>query len=479
MRRTWLISRRTALQGLGVAIGLPLLESMGWADPPRGGAAQRPPIRLGFINVPNGVNQAEWWPKDEASFVQSGPLPRTIEPLRPLLGDVLMLGGIDSLMAIDPKVGNASHAREVSAWLTGFRCKEKAVECAISADQLAAQRLGAYTALPSIELALSPLRAAGDCMEGFSCAYFHISWRSPSQPMPVEIDPRAVYNRLFAARTAHPARRGGLAPAAAPAAGGENGPPAAEVRSLDQSMVDLVLEHARTLRARVSGKDQRKLDEFLDSTRALETRISAIERQAAERARAGAGGEARHPYRTSPLIEVKPPGAIPERLDEHARIMFDLVALAFQTDTTRIFSLVIDNAFVSRSYPELGVEQHHVLSHHDNDPAKLAALAKINRYHVEQLAYFLTRLKGLSEGRETLLDSCAILFGSGLSEGFTHNPRALPTIIAGKAGGTIRSGRFVKAAKGNQCDLLMGLLARAGCPLDAFGDGTRMLADLA
>ncbi len=475
MRRNWLIDRRTALMGLGVAIGLPLLETMGWADPPRGGAATRPPVRLGFINVPNGVNQAQWWPKDEASFTQSGPLPKTLEPLRPLLGDVLLLGGVDSMLAIDPKVGNASHAREVSTWLTGCHIKEKAVECAISADQVAAQRVGAYTALPSIELALSPLRAAGDCMEGFSSAYFHISWRSPTQPMPVEVDPRAVYTRLFAARTARPARRG-AAPAPSPVGDGATAAP--QGRSLDESMVDLVLEHARAMRGTVSGNDRRKLDEFLDSARSLETRIAAIEKQAAERARAAAGGAAKKSYKTSPLIEVKPPGAIPERLDEHARIMFDLVTLAFQTDTTRIFSLVIDNAFVSRTYPELGVSQHHELSHHDNNPEKLAALAKINAYHVEQLAYFLGRLKGLSEGRDSLLDNCAILYGSGLSEGFTHNPRNLPTIVAGRAGGSIRSGRFVKQAKGNQSDLLMGLLARAGCPVDGFGDGTRMLADL-
>jgi hypothetical protein len=473
---SWLISRRTCLRGLGVALALPLLETMGWAETPR--AAGRPPVRMAFINIPHGVDNASFWPA-EGRLAANAPLPRTLEPLRPVIGDCLVLGGLNHMRAYgDP---NAPHPRETATWLTGFPAKRDVLENAISADQIAAQRIGAYTALPSLELGLHEGNRAGDCQMGFTCAYnTNISWRSATQPMPKEISPRAVFQRLFSSRKSSPARRGqGPAVdagqfAAAPAAGGADAPAAP---SLDQSMLDLVLEDSRKLRDRVSGGDRRKLDEYLDGVRELEQRLVSIERQQAQAAQ---GGPGRRGAKDSPLIELKIPDAVPARFDEHARLMFDLITLAFQSDTTRIATMMFGQFIgTSGGFPEIGVsEGHHELSHHGNDPRKLDLVARIDTHHVAQLSYLLQRLKGLKEGAGTLLDHCMILYGSGMGDGDKHNHHNLPTILAGGGGGTIRSGRHVRQCAGNFCDLLMAMLARAGSPVEALGDGTKLLPDL-
>jgi hypothetical protein len=476
MTRPWMISRRTMLRGVGAALALPLLETMGWAETPKSGG--RPPVRLAFINVPHGVDNANFWPAD-GKPAANAPLPKILEPLRPVIADCLILGGLNHLRAYGD--GNAPHPRETATWLTGFPAKPNTVENAISADQIAAQKIGVYTSLPSLELGTHVSNRAGDCQMGYTCAYnTNISWRSATQPMPKEISPRAVFGRLFSSRKASPAR-GGRGPsvdaaAFASAPGGASDAPTAP--SLDQSMLDLVLKDARRLRDRVSGNDQRKLDEYLDGVRQLEQRVQAIERQQAEAGKGGAA--ARRGAKDSPLIELKIPDAIPTRFDEHARLMADLIALAFQSDTTRITTLMLGPYIGAiAGYPEIGVpEAHHELSHHGNDPAKLAKLTLINTYHVAQLAYLMQRLKGLKEGGGTLLDNCMILYGSGMADGDKHNHHSLPTILAGGGGGTIRSGRYIKSCNGNFCDLLMAMLARAGCPVESLGDGTKLLPDL-
>jgi hypothetical protein len=479
MRKNWLIDRRTCLKGLGAALALPLLETMGWAETPA--ATGRAPVRMAFINVPHGVDNANFWPA-EARTAANAALPKILEPLRPVIGECLILGGLHHLRAYGD--GNAPHPRETATWLTGFPAKRDTVENAISADQIAAQKLGAYTALPSLELGMHEANRAGDCQMGYTCAYnTNISWRSATQPMPKEISPRAVFQRLFSSRRSTPVRRGrgpAIDPARFAAAPGMSGGEAAAMSSLDQSMLDLVLADARTLRDRISGTDRRKLDEYLDGVRELEKRLQSIEQQQALAAKSGAAG-ARHGTKSSPLIEIAVPDAIPARFDEHARLMLDLIALAFQSDTTRIATMMFGQYIgTGGGYPEIGVpEAHHELSHHGNDPAKLGKLTTINAYHVTQLAHLLQRLKGLKEGAGTVLDSCMILYGSGMGDGDKHNHHNLPTILAGGGGGTIRTGRYVKQCAGNFCDLLMAMLARAGSPVDGLGDGTRPLPDLA
>jgi hypothetical protein len=479
MNKPWLISRRAALRGLGAALALPLLETMGWAESPRG--AGRPPVRMAFIYVPHGVDNANFWPS-EARLSMSGQLPKILEPLRAVSGDCLVLGGLNHLRAYGD--GNAPHPRETGTWLTGFPSRRDTLENAISADQIAAQKIGAYTPLPSLELGTHQAYRAGDCQMGYSCAYnTNISWRSATQPMPKEISPRAVFQRLFSSRASSPVHRargpaGDPARFAASPAGGAEGD-AAGAPSLDQSMLDLVLADAQRLRGRVSGGDQRKLDEYLDGVRELEKRIQSIERQQA--AARAAGPATQRSAKDSPLLEVKIPDAVPARFDEHARLLLDLVALAFQSDTTRIATMMFGQYILATSgYPEIGVpEAHHELSHHGNDPAKLAKLCAINTYHVAQLAALLTRLKGLKEGGGSVLDNCMVLYGSGMGDGDKHNHHNLPTILAGGGGGQVRGGRYVKQCAGTFCDLLMAMLARAGCPVESLGDGTKLLPDLA
>ncbi len=237
--------------------------------------------------------------------------------------------------------------------------------------------------------------------------------------------------------------------------------------SLNRSILDLVTGAASGLSRRIGADDRRKLDEYLDSVRSVEARIQAIERRAQER-----GG------RAQPIDIEAPADGIPERFDQHARLMLDLVALAFQTDSTRVSTLMFSQAF-GRSYPEIGVpENHHEMSHHQNDAKKLAKVRQINIHHLEQLAYFIKRLKGIRDGDGTLFDHALVLYGSGMGDGDRHDHKNLPTILAGHGGG-LRTGRYVPDCGGNFCDLLIAMLDRAGCPVGLFGDGTRALPDLA
>lgn len=441
MTRSWLISRRTALKGLGAAMALPLLDTMGWAETPA--AAKAVPSRLAFIYVPHGVDNARFWPADDVTTLD-GTLPVILAPLAPLKSEILVLGGLHHQNAEGDNRGH--HARETSTWLTGYASRAESVYNAESVDQIFARRMGMGTKLPSLELGLQAGRPAGNCDQGFSCAYHsHISWRSPTQPNPRELNPRAVFDRLFASTSLSGANAYGEA-------------------SLNGSILDLVRGSAKSLSGNVSGDDRRKLDEYLDSVRSVEARIQGIERKAGERA--GVGG-----------IDLNTPAGIPERFDDYAQLMLDLIVLAWQTDSTRVATLMFSQAF-GRSYPEIGVpENHHEMSHHQWNPDKLAKVARINTYHTAQFAHFLHRLAGTREGDGTLLDHSLVLYGSGMGDGDRHDHQNLPTILAGHAGG-LRTGRYVKKCQGNLSDLLIGMMKFAGCPLDKLGDGTKALPDL-
>ena len=465
------LSRRTCLKGLGVAMALPFLETMTWGETPKGAAKN--PVRMAFLSSPFGVYPDNFWPKDAKTFGPSGVVPPTLEPLRALLGDCLFIQGLQNPGVNATKA--STHLIETASWLTCTAPKGGGmVEVGVSADQIAALQVGAYTAIPSLELGIQNSNFSHTGEDGFAGAYYDtISYRTPTQPLPCENNPRSVLNRLFSSRKSMPKRRVSSGGVAAVGGGAEEG----DGPSLDQSMLDVVMESTAELRKHISGTDQRTVDEYLDGVRSLEQRVAAIEKQQAEAARAKQSkGNAKSGLKYSDPIEV----AVHDggKWSEKVKLMGDLMILAFQTDLTRIATFVFEHPF-GISYPELGfTEGHHECSHHDNNKEKIEKLCKIERFQVEQFAYIVGRMKGLLDGTGTLLDNSMVMWGSGMGYGIQHSNNNLPTILAGRGGGTIRTGRLVHAT-GTQGDLLMAILARAGCAPDrAIGSGTKPSNDL-
>ncbi len=339
---------------------------MGWAEDPKKGE-YRSPIRLAFFMIPNGVNQDEWKPKAGMTT----PYPRILMPLAPVMNEVMVINNLLHAKARANGDGAGDHARESSTFLTGTQCKKTSgadISTGISIDQKLAETLGVYTSLPSLELGMEGGGQAGNCDSGYSCAYSsNISWRTPTSPMAKETNPKAVFDRMFAARSAGQPKRGGPAVDTSKFAskGGDDG----GAPSLEQSVLDEVLSDAKSLKGSVGSNDQRKLDEFLDSVRALEKRIEHAELAAQEAAKQASE---KKPGTYSAPITVTPPASPPTVYGERAKLMMDLITLAFQSDTTRIVSFSFGNGGSDHSYPELGVMGgHHEISHHGKDPVKL------------------------------------------------------------------------------------------------------------
>jgi len=456
MGNNFLINRRTCLKGIGASLALPLLESMGWAEPGKGKAV-KPPVRLGFMYMPHGVIMDQFWPATPERFLSSPP--PALESLRPVLKQCLLMKGISGV-PIAPFNG-APHALELSTWLTASlpdANKRNQINIAISADQIAANYVGALTSLPSLELATMP-QTHKENQEGLNEGYYsHCSFRSPTQAVPAEIDPRSVLNRLFgksdkSGQTTH-------------------------TDPLDRQMLDLVLGGAKDLRRKLPQTDQHKLDEYLDSVRSVERRIAAIEYRQKEAALEKAGVSAsKRNASDSPPIEIKIP--LGDKRSEYMQVMCDLNVLAFQTDTTRV-STYIGSTPNGVSYPELGFrDEHHSQTHHNNEPEKVRKVAAITKFNIDQFAYMVKKMASLREGNGTLLDNCIMMWGSGLEDGNKHARENLPFIIAGKGGGTINTGRLLTDTKGNQGDLLTTLLACAGIPLDRpIGIATKQLKEM-
>ncbi len=461
MEKNWLIDRRTCLRGLGASLALPLLETMGWAEQPKG-TPYKPPVRLGFMYMPHGVIMDQFWPTSQEAFLSAPP--PNLESLRPVLAQCLMMKGISGI-PIAP-LGGAPHALELSTWLTATlpdANRRNIVNIAISADQIAANYVGGLTTVPSLELATMP-QTHKENQEGLNEAYYsHCSFRSPTQPVPAETNPRSVFNRLF--------KNGELA------GGGKPGKPV-QTDPLERGMLDLVLGGARDLRKRLSYNDQHKLDEYLDGVRSLERRIAAIEYRQKEAALEAAGVRtAKRGASDSPPIEIKIPEG--DKRSEYMRIMCDLTVLAFQTDTTRV-STYIGSTPNGVSYPELGFkDEHHSVTHHNEQAEKVDKVAKITEFNISQFAYMIKKMQSLREGDGTLLDNCIMLWGSGLEDGNKHARENLPFILAGRGGGTINTGRFLTEVQGNQGDLLSTLLDCAGIPLDRpIGISTKRLNEI-
>jgi hypothetical protein len=465
MRKNWQISRRTALKGIGISMFLPLLEVMGWAETPKSNKVYRSPVRSMFIMIPIGVVGDNW--KINKSI--PGSISRILTPLAPVMKDILVINGLRHDKAGANGDGAGDHARETGTFLTGTQCRKTAgtdIQTGISIDQAMAEKIGIYTSLPSLELGIEQGGQAGNCDSGYSCAYSsNISWRTPNSPMAKEINPKAAFDRMFSAKKNVRPQGGG--PNVDTSKFGTNG----DTKSLNQSVLDLVMEDAKELRGNVSGTDQRKLDEYLDSVRAFEKRMDFADKEAREAAEQAA---AKKPGNYSPLIEVNPTGT-PKDFVEHVKLMFDLSVLAFQTDTTRIITFMMGNGGSNRSYPHIGVPRaHHEISHHQNEAGKLEDLTKINTHHVELLSYMLQKMANLNDGKGSLLDNSQVLYGSAIGDGNRHNHDDLPVLVAGRAGGTINSGRVIDTSS-NMCDLFLAMSARAGCPLDKHGDSNKMM----
>ena len=462
MKNNFLINRRTCLKGIGASLALPLLETMGWAEAATG-KTSKPPVRLGFMYMPHGVIMDQFWPANAESFLSAPP--PALESLRPVLSQCLLMKGISGV-PIAPFNG-APHALELSTWLTAAlpdANRRSQIHIAISADQIAANYVGFLTSLPSLELATMP-QTHKENQEGLNEGYYsHCSFRSATQAVPAEINPRNVLNRLFgkSGQDGNGRKPGKIS----------------QADTLDRKMLDLVIGGAKDLRRKLPQDDQHKLDEYLDSVRSVERRIAAIEYRQKEAALEAAGiSVSKRNDSDSPPIEIKIPEG--DKRSEYMQVMCDLNVLAFQTDTTRV-STYIGSTPNGVSYPELGFkDEHHSQTHHENRPEQVGKVAKITAFNIAQFAYMVKKMHGLREGDGTLLDNCIMMWGSGLEDGNKHARENLPFIIAGKGGGTINTGRFLPDTKGNQGDLLTTLLACAGIPLDRpVGIATKQMKEM-
>ena len=448
----FLLDRRAWLKGAGLSLALPLMDSLASTV-----SSNKPPVRMAFMYMPHGVIMDQFWPKNQESFLNSPP--PIIKSLQPVMEQCLMMRGISGVPT--SPFNGAPHALELSTWLTA-RLPEPSsrgrINIAISADQIMANYLGAHTSLPSLELATMP-QTWKENQEGLHEGYYnHCSYRSPTQPVPAEIDPRNVLNRLFGQR----GKEGKVSP----------------TNPLDRQMLDRVLGGARNLRKTLAGTDQQKLDEYLDSVRSVERRIAAIESRQQEAAleKAGLRPSKRHATDSAP-IEVKIPEG--DKRSDYMKVMCDLTVLAFQTDTTRV-STYVGSRPNGASYPELGFsDQHHSQTHYGKDEEKIGKVAAINKFNVDQYAYMVKKMHALKEGEGSLLDNCIMMWGSGLEDGNKHRRDNLPFILAGKGGGALKTGRFLTDVKGNQGDLLTTLLSCVGVPLDrAIGIATKQISQI-
>lgn len=437
------LSRRSFLRSACAWIGLPMLDAMipalAWAGP----AKRRPPLRLGFVYVPNGMVMANWTPAAPGKDFAFTPI---LKPLEPYREETLIVSGLMDHNANALGDGGGDHARAAASFLTGAHPRESGsdIYAGVSADQLAARVLGQQTRLPSLELGLEDTRIVGKCDGNYSCAYTStISWRTPTTPLPPMPNPRHVFERLFGA-------------------GDSGGDPRAAARRarLRQSILDEVVEETRRLKASLGDADRRKIDEYLASIRQVEQSIQKAQRQRPEH---------------GPALER--PSGIPVDHAEHARLLFELLALAFQADSTRIATMMIGRESSIRSYDHLGIlEAHHQLSHHRNDPANLAKLTKIQTYHLRLFAQFIAKLQSTSDGDGSLLDHSLILYGAGIADSNRHTHEKLPILLVGKGNGSVRTGRHIALGKDTPVtNLLLAMLDRANVRLERLGDSTGVL----
>ena len=425
------ISRRTVLRGMGATIALPFLEAMVPALTPTAKTAANPLKRFGAVFVPLGERPGFWTPSKVGADFEFTPI---LKPLEPFRNSITVISEL-----CDPLDG---HAVTVAAWLSGsvpFRTIAENVKAGTTVDQMIAEKIGQDTPLPSLELATEDFTGwIGGCDTAYSCAYMNtISWKTPTTPLPMEINPRIVFERLF----------------------GRSGTQAQRLQRMqeDRSILDSVKEDVAELQRRLGSKDRTRLSEYLDHVREIETRIQKAEQQAG----------------TKVTVPDAPIG-IPESFEEHALLMYDLAALAYEANITRVITYMKSRDASQRVYPNIGVnEPHHAMSHHGNNPEKLANLVKLNTYHVSLFAKFVEKLQSIPDGDGSLLDHSLILYGSGMSESDTHSRLNVPTLLVGGAAGQIKGNRHIQTAKETPlANLMLSLATKFDCDIDKFGIST-------
>jgi hypothetical protein len=430
------LPRRTLLRGLGATLALPFLDAMVPAFSLRGRAAARPVHRFQAFYVPNGMAMEHWSPKGEGAAFELSPI---LEPLQPYRNELLVLSGIKANW-------NYIHAGASGSFLTGTTRggrNEIEIVADVSIDQLLARHFAAETQVPSLELSMDAPANAGACTGNLSCVYTHtLSWRSPTQPLPMEWNPRAVFERLF----------------------GDSGSTdwkAREARLRQRkSILDSVAEKLASLKSDLGAGDRTKVDEYAEAVRDVERRIQKAEEQS-----------------DIALPTVEQPQGAPPVFEDHLALMLDLQRLAFQSDLTRVVTFMIGKEQSPRPYPQVGVpEAHHPLSHHNDIPELIAHMSKINRYHVELFSKYLARLRETPDGDGTLLDHVTILYGSGISNSTRHSGDNLPLLVVGGGSGTLKGGRHLAYSdKPTMANLLVTLMDKMGTPVEKIGGSTGKL----
>jgi hypothetical protein len=418
------------------------------AQTPLAKTAANPEIKLGMCFIPHGAVMANWTPAAEGSDFQ---LSRTLMPVEPFKDQLVVVTNLAHKMAAPggPGDNGGDHTRSPAVFLNGVHPKRTDgadIQAGVTIDQIAAQKIGQQTPLPSLELATEDFSGlVGSCDVGFSCAYMNtISWRTPTTPLPMEINPRVVFTRLF----------------------GDGANAEERLQRIDdqRSILDAVMGQVRHLEGRLGPSDRNRIADYLDTVREIERRIQLAEKQNAN----------------STLAVPASPTGIPDDHQEHTKLMFDLMALAFQANITRVSTFMMAREVSYRTFPMLGIsEGFHPASHHQNNPERLENLTKINTYHVSLMAYFLGKLKATPDGDGNLLDHSLILYGSGMSNSNVHNHSPLPVFVAGGAAGRMKGGRHLKYPDGTpMANLLLTVLDKAGVSQDRVGDSTGMLTEL-
>ncbi len=452
------LNRRRFLRNLGVCLSLPALESF-WSTRLAGATvagerlvattATGAPLRTAFLYFPNGAIPAAWWPTGgEKDFA----LNRTLQPLANVRDQIQVLGGLTDLSANSGGDGGGDHARANATFLTGVRIAKSGgsdYRAGVSADQIMAHEVGLLTPFRSLELSCDSIQNAGTCDTGYSCIYQHnLSWSSPTVPLTPEIDPRLLFERLFGAGPRHERQKNLL------------------LRQEQQrSILDFILDDSRALQAKITGRDRSKLDEYFTSVRDIEQRIQQAEKSRANRAQP----------------EVEAPGGIPASTTEYLRLMFDMLHLAFQTDSTRVATFLLGSEGSDRTYPELNIaDGHHFLTHHNNKADYVEKVTQIDVWYATQLAYFLEKMAATKDiDGHSLLHNSQIVYGSGNADGNRHTHTNLPVILAGGGGGTLNAGRYTKFNDEPVTNLYLSMMDRiGGGRVERFGDSTGRLAAL-
>jgi hypothetical protein len=441
------LSRRSFIQSVGVTMSLPWLEAMVPAQTPIARTAAKPQVKLGLCMIPHGAVMNNWTPATTGALELS-PI---LSPLAPHKDSVVVLSNLAHAMAgpQGPGDNGGDHTRCPAVFLNGVHPKRTDgadIRAGTTIDQIAAQKIGQDTLLPSLELAVEDYSGlVGSCDVGFSCTYMNtISWRSPTSPMPMEINPRVVFTRMF----------------------GDGATAAERLQRIEsqRSILDAITGQIGRLQGTLGPNDRTRVADYLESVREIERRIQLSERQA-----------------SNPQLAVpESPTGIPDDAEEHTKLMFDLMALSFQADITRISTFMMAREVSYRTFPKLGIsEAFHPASHHQNNPARLETLAKINTFHVSLVAHLLERLKTTPDGDGTLLDHSLILYGSAMSNSNVHNHAPLPVLIAGGAAGKLKGGRHLMYPEGTpMSNLLLTILDKAGVPQESVGDSTGLLSDV-